>query len=94
MARAAGGPVKTETASRRDQPHAAAARPLRIGAGINTGSATAGGTDYTAIGDTVSAAFPLEAATKALGVGVVPGRGYIRRLGLPGPFRFCVMRSS
>jgi adenylate cyclase len=44
--------------------------PLRIGAGINTGYAMIGNTgsgdrpDYTAIGDTVNAAFRLESATK------------------------------
>ena len=45
---------------------------LRIGAGINTGYAMVGNTgtgdrpDYTAIGDTVNAAFRLESATKQL----------------------------
>ncbi|AGF51568.1 adenylate cyclase [Synechocystis sp. PCC 6803] len=44
--------------------------PLRIGTGINTGYAMVGNTgsgdhpDYTAIGDTVNAAFRLESATK------------------------------
>jgi adenylate cyclase len=47
--------------------------PLRIGAGINTGPAIIGGTDYTALGDTVNAAFRLESATKGLGMGVAIG---------------------
>lgn len=47
--------------------------PLRIGAGINTGPAIVGGTDFTALGDTVNAAFRLEAATKQLGLGVALG---------------------
>jgi adenylate cyclase len=44
--------------------------PLRIGAGVNTGSAIIGGSDYTAMGDTVNAAFRLESATKLLGLNV------------------------
>ena len=48
-------------------------QPLRIGAGVNTGSAIVGGTEFTALGDTVNAAFRLEAATKQLGVGVALG---------------------
>lgn len=47
--------------------------PLRIGAGVNTGPAIVGGADYTAMGDTVNAAFRLETATKALGLGVALG---------------------
>ena len=47
--------------------------PLRIGAGVNTGSAIVGGSEFTALGDTVNAAFRLEAATKQLGVGVALG---------------------
>jgi adenylate cyclase len=47
--------------------------PLRIGAGVNTGPAIIGGADYTAMGDTVNAAFRLETATKALGLGVALG---------------------
>jgi adenylate cyclase len=47
--------------------------PLRIGAGINTGPAIIGGVDYTALGDTVNAAFRLEAATKQIGLGVAIG---------------------
>jgi adenylate cyclase len=48
--------------------------PLRIGAGINTGPAIVGGSDYTALGDTVNAAFRLEAATKEIGLGVALGQ--------------------
>jgi adenylate cyclase len=47
--------------------------PLRIGAGLNTGPAILGGTDYTALGETVNAAFRLEAATKSVGLGVILG---------------------
>jgi adenylate cyclase len=47
--------------------------PLRIGAGVNTGPAIIGGIDYAALGDTVNAAFRLEAATKQLGMGIVVG---------------------
>jgi len=47
--------------------------PLRIGAGINTGPAVVGGADFTALGDTVNAAFRLEAATKQLGLAVALG---------------------
>lgn len=48
--------------------------PLRISAGINTGPAIVGGSDYTALGDTVNAAFRLEAATKEIGLGVALGQ--------------------
>jgi len=63
-------------------------RPLRIGAGINTGSAIVGGSDFTALGDTVNAAFRLEAATKQLGLGVVLGERTHEelRLGEASPF--------
>ncbi len=54
--------------------------PLRIGAGINTGLAKVGNaagsgslTDYTALGDTVNAAFRLESATKETGVDLLLG---------------------
>lgn len=53
--------------------------PLRIGAGINTGYAMVGNTgsgdrpDYTALGDTVNAAFRLESSTKQLGMEVALG---------------------
>ncbi len=47
--------------------------PLRIGAGVNTGPAILGGTDYTALGDTVNTAFRLESATKGIGLGVAVG---------------------
>jgi len=57
--------------------------PLRIGAGISTGPAILGGTDYTALGDTVNAAFRLEAATKTIGLSVALGEGAFRALALP-----------
>jgi len=47
--------------------------PLQIGAGVNTGPAIVGGSEYTALGDTVNAAFRLEAATKQIGLGVALG---------------------
>jgi adenylate cyclase len=47
--------------------------PLRIGAGVNTGFAIVGGSDYTALGDTVNHAFRLETATKSLGMGIALG---------------------
>src|ERR1022692_3672759 len=47
--------------------------PLRIGAGVNTGPAIVGGSEYTALGDTVNAAFRLESATKGIGLDVALG---------------------
>jgi adenylate cyclase len=53
---------------------------LRVGAGVNTGKAIVGQMgagdrpEYTALGDTVNAAFRLESATKSLGVDVVIGQ--------------------
>jgi adenylate cyclase len=53
--------------------------PLQVGAGLNTGFAMVGNTgsgdrpDYTAMGDTVNAAFRLESATKKLGLDVMLG---------------------
>ena len=53
--------------------------PLKIGAGINTGHAMVGNTgsgdrpDYTALGDTVNAAFRLESATKQIGLDIALG---------------------
>ena len=58
--------------------------PLRIGAGVNTGPAIIGGTEYTALGDTVNAAFRLEAATKGIGLGVALGQRTFEELALPG----------
>jgi adenylate cyclase len=57
--------------------------PLRIGAGVNTGHAIVGGADYIALGDTVNAAFRLEAATKGLGLGVALGQQAFEALALP-----------
>ena len=56
--------------------------PLRIGAGVNTGPAIVGGSEYTALGDTVNAAFRLEAATKQIGLGVALGERTFTELGL------------
>lgn len=53
--------------------------PLRIGVGLNTGYAMVGNTgsgdhpDYTAIGDTVNAAFRLESVTKQAGFDLALG---------------------
>ncbi|HEY9863244.1 MAG TPA: adenylate/guanylate cyclase domain-containing protein [Candidatus Obscuribacterales bacterium] len=53
--------------------------PLRVGAGINTGYAMVGNTgsggsaDYTALGDTVNAAFRLESSTKEIGMDIALG---------------------
>ena len=53
--------------------------PLRIGTGLNTGYAMVGNTgsgdrpDYTAIGDTVNAAFRLESSTKQIGLDIALG---------------------
>lgn len=53
--------------------------PLRVGAGINTGYAMVGNAgsgdrpDYTALGDTVNAAFRLETSTKQLGLDIALG---------------------
>ena len=64
--------------------------PLRVGAGINTGYAMVGNTgsgdrpDYTALGDTVNAAFRLESSTKQIGLDVALGEGtyqYLMELG-------------
>lgn len=49
--------------------------PLRIGAGVNTGNVVLGGTDYTALGETVNSAFRLETATKTIGLSVILGEG-------------------
>lgn len=64
--------------------------PLRIGTGVNTGYAMVGNTgsgdrpDYTAIGDTVNAAFRLESATKQIGLDIALGEdtySYLEQLG-------------
>jgi adenylate cyclase len=53
--------------------------PLRIGAGINTGMAIVGQMgagerpEFTALGDTVNAAFRLESATKEIGMDIALG---------------------
>lgn len=56
--------------------------PIRVGAGVNTGPAILGGADYTALGDAVNTAFRLEAATKAVGAGVLVGDAAFRELGV------------
>jgi adenylate cyclase len=60
--------------------------PLRIGTGLNTGYAMVGNTgsgdrpDYTAIGDTVNAAFRLESSTKQIGLDIALGQDTYRYL--------------
>jgi len=60
--------------------------PLRIGSGVNTGYAMVGNTgtreraDFTALGDTVNAAFRLESVTKTVGCDVVIGQQTYQRL--------------
>jgi adenylate cyclase len=67
--------------------------PLRIGAGINTGFAMVGNTgsgdrpDYTALGDTVNAAFRLETATKQIAMDIALGGKSFEALMAPTPFR-------
>lgn len=65
-------------------------KPIRVGAGLNTGYAMVGNTgsgdrpDYTALGDTVNAAFRLESVTKELAVDVALGAttyGYLSSRG-------------
>jgi adenylate cyclase len=69
--------------------------PLRVGAGINTGYAMVGNSgssdrsDYTALGDTVNAAFRLESCTKQLGKDIAVGKTtyqYLTQLGAQGAF--------
>jgi adenylate cyclase len=56
--------------------------PIRIGTGINTGFAMVGNTgtgdrpDYTALGDTVNAAFRFETSTKQLGLDIAIGETF------------------
>ncbi len=66
----------------------ALAQPIRVGAGVNTGAAILGGSDYTALGDAVNTAFRLEAATKTEGGGVLIGDATFRELDLREPFAF------
>lgn len=60
--------------------------PLRVGAGLNTGYAMVGNTgsegtsDYTAIGDTVNAAFRLESSTKKIGTDIALGEATYKYL--------------
>lgn len=60
--------------------------PLRIGSGLNTGYAMVGNTgtgdrpDYTALGDTVNAAFRLESSTKQIGMDIALGETTYRYL--------------
>jgi adenylate cyclase len=55
---------------------------------VNTGPAIIGGADYTALGDTVNAAFRLESATKSIGMGVALGERTYQELALSGQSAF------
>jgi adenylate cyclase len=64
--------------------------PIGVGAGINTGPAAIGNAgsehsaDYTALGNTVNAAFRFESATREIGFDVLIGRetmAYLRKCG-------------
>jgi adenylate cyclase len=68
--------------------------PLRIGAGVNTGTAIVGGSEYAALGDTVNAAFRLEAATKEIGLAVALGERTRQELGETAPDPFVCRRVS
>lgn len=70
--------------------------PVRVGAGVNTGYAMVGNTgtgdrpDYTALGDTVNAAFRLESSTKQLGLDIAFGETaykYLTGNGTPDIFK-------
>jgi adenylate cyclase len=54
--------------------------PIRIGAGINTGPAIVGSTDFTALGDTVNLAFRLESATKEMSLDIAIGQASFEAL--------------
>lgn len=64
--------------------------PLRVGAGINTGYAMVGNagsgerSDYTALGDTVNAAFRLESCTKQIGKDIALGETTYKYLSVLG----------
>jgi adenylate cyclase len=69
--------------------------PVRIGAGLNSGLATVGNAgsreigDYTALGDTVNAAFRIESSTKELGVDLALGQptyDTLKKSSNPDPF--------
>jgi adenylate cyclase len=71
------------------------ASSLRVGAGLNSGLATVGNTgsreigDYTALGDTVNAAFRIESSTKEIGLDVAIGQqtyDLLRKTSNPDPF--------
>jgi adenylate cyclase len=80
--------TEIETASEEISRALALEKPIRIGAGVNTGSTILGGADYTALGDAVNVAFRLEAATKAEGVGILVGESTFAELALQGPTAF------
>ena len=60
--------------------------PIRVGMGINSGEAmvgntgSAGSNDYTALGDTVNAAFRFESATRTINMDMIIGRVTFERL--------------
>ena len=69
--------------------------PVRIGAGLNSGLATVGNAgsreigDYTALGDTVNAAFRIESSTKEIGMDLAIGQqtyDTLRKSSNPDPY--------
>jgi len=69
--------------------------PIRIGAGLNSGLATVGNAgsreigDYTALGDTVNAAFRIESSTKEIGMDLAIGQqtyDTLRKSSNPDPY--------
>ena len=55
---------------------------------MNTGPAILGGTDYTALGDTVNAAFRLGIGHQGLGLGVAVGERTHNELAVPARHSF------
>jgi adenylate cyclase len=69
--------------------------PIRIGAGLNSGLASVGNAgsreigDYTALGDTVNAAFRIESSTKEIGMDMAIGQqtyDTLRKSSTPDPY--------
>lgn len=85
LARALRAVCDIESATREVSALVSLPTPLRIGAGLNTGPAIVGGSEYTALGDTVNLAFRLEEATKGLGLDLALGAGSFDALSAPRP---------
>ncbi len=67
-------------------------QPMRMGAGINTGQAVVGNSDYTVLGDSVNAAFRLEAATRMLGCDLALGQSSFAAAGFKPETAACFTR--